>query len=429
MGCLAEGYPRFNPSYALLTKVRSGAACGIGLRRTRPSLRFKGGTIIFSRATAMAAVLMLTTVIFLATSCSDQTDELQELPADTIGVVTIGPAGLPVPQNSRTTAVAFDDRGNEVGRVSGGAITAATTVAWRHGLTTASARSVVTLTDTGRSRFPIDENMIEGATANPQSGGALFWFNTARPDGPAVPYRNNYVMTRPDAAPSAGSVPGIMQTAGHCGSSAFGVAVDFDDIVSGRPDTRNRLYELTTSGEPIVRGEWNYPTEFRSFSRTAACSADGSALYNLYGSVAAIRDESGKSDLTLVRIDTATGVRTQTSIDMAGHRGASEANSLTLVEDRLYWISTDGSVLSVPVAGTSNKVREEWRLPQDGKHHQASVSGTVVAFIDYEGTPTYTEFDLVTGNRTRSSIELPWISEALKEGDGSTVLNVSSVPK
>ncbi|TSE00444.1 hypothetical protein FOS14_08495 [Skermania sp. ID1734] len=343
--------------------------------------------------------------------------------------MTIGPAGLPVPRNARIAVVAFDNRGNELGRISGGAITSATTVSWRHGLTTATAESVVTLTETGSSRFPIDENMIEGAAPNPRSGGALFWFNTARPDGPTVPYRNNYVMTRADTAAKEGAVPGMMVTAGHCDTSAYGVVADFDDIVSGRPNARHRLYELTTSGEPPARGEWDYPTEFRPISRTSVCSADGSAIYNIYGSAAALRDETGKFELTLVRLDTSTGARTETPIDMAGHPAATAPNTLTFVEDRLFWLSEDGTVLSTPVAGPLNRVREEWHLPQSGKHLQAAVSGTTVASIDYENTPVYTEHDLLTGRQLRGPINLPWLKAALKNYDGSTLTNVTSVPE
>lgn len=376
----------------------------------------------------MALTLMIAAAV--GTSCtSDESSELERLPIEAIGAVTIGPSGLPIPRDAQTTVVAFDDGGNEVGRLSGGAITSATTIGWRRGLTTANSGSVITLTPNGNSRIPIDENMIEGATPNFQSGGSLFWFNTARPDGPTVPYRNNYVMTSADASTKQGSVPGMMLTAGHCNNSAFGVVADFDDVVSGNPNGRHRIYEMTMTDEPRVRGEWEQPTESRPFSRTSVCSSDGSALYNIYGSVDALRDDSGESDLTLVRIDTHTGALTHIPIDMDGHHGVSEARTLTLINDRLYWIATDGAVLSTSVTGTGSKVREEWRLPQAGRRQQATVNGTIVSSIDYNGSPTYTEFELLTGRQTRKPVELPWIEDAFNNNEGSTLLNVSSVPR
>ena len=68
--------------------------------------------------------------------------------------------------------------------------------------------------------------------------------------------------------------------------------------------------------------------------------------------------------LTLVRIDTATGNRTETQLSMPDRTWSTHRGSLTVVEDRLYWITWNGEVLSVPLDGSSADVRDEWRLPQ-----------------------------------------------------------------
>ena len=60
-------------------------------------------------------------------------------------------------------------------------------------------------------------------------------------------------------------------------------------------------------------------------------------------------------------------------------------------------------------AGAS-EVREEWTLPAKGFGHQATVTGTTVAHLDDTGDiPEYTEYDLLTGERTRETIALPWL--------------------
>lgn len=170
------------------------------------------------------------------------------------------------------------------------------------------------MTTVGRSSRTVlanDEDAVEGIAHDFTSGRSLVWFNTGRRGGPAAEYRHNYVLTSPDTAPLTGSVPGIMLSAAHCGERAFGVVAAFDDLTSDQPMIKHRLFELPLGGgEPVLRGEWEWQNGFRSESRTTACSADGSSLLNLYGSVEARHDQTGVLGLELVQLDTGTGVRT-----------------------------------------------------------------------------------------------------------------------
>ena len=157
----------------------------------------------------------------------------------------------------------------------------------------------------------------------------------------------------------------------------------------------------------VVNGRTQYCSGPRS---TAVCSADGTAIYDLYSSYDASPSEGGEPGLVLVRIDTATGAHAESPVNASGHAAPTRSNTLTLINDRLYWIGRDdGAVLSLPLAGAS-EVREEWTLPAKGFGHQATVTGTTVAHLDDTGDiPEYTEYDLLTGERTRETIALPWL--------------------
>lgn len=386
--------------------------------------------LLSSRVTTAA---MLTTALCFGAACSADdnatAENTEKLPLGAIGAMTVGPRTMPMPDNARTLVVAFDDHGRQVSRQDGGPISSASAVGWKRGLTATTADSVTTLTTAGSTHTPIHENMVGGAASDADTGGVLHWFNTAQPDGPEVPYRNSYVLTSPEADPYVGAVSGIVLTAGHCGTSAYGVVADVKAITSGQTSTPHRLYQLTNQAEPAVRGGWDYPTDFRPLSRTSACSDDGTTLYNLYGSAAALRDRTGAGAMTLVRIDTNSGARTETPVDISGHAVPTQASTLTLLDERLYWINEDGVVLSVAADGSSNKVQKQWHLPDLGKRDRASVSGGTVAFTEWEGTASYAEYDLPTGRSLRDPIELPWLQTTLDDNDGSSVLSVTSVPQ
>lgn len=367
-----------------------------------------------SRLTRATGGTALTVTMLLATACGSDTapiPEMQSVAPDAVGAVVVGPETLPFGiDTDRTMVFTFDDHGKALGRIDGTAAYSSRVLSWNRGFTTATAHAVVTATPAGTESVPIDENMVEGASIDPATGRAMFWFNTGRPDGPEVAYRNNYVITGPGGPPVTGSVPGMMLTGSYCGNTGYGLVVGFDDLTSGAPSVRHRLYELPDAGgEAVLRGEWDYPVDFRAVSRTNACSADGRTLYNLYGTTDARRAATAESGLMLVRIDTTTGAHTETTVDIGHHPASTRTNTLTMVDDRLYWISSDGAVLSLP-RDRESEARQEWILPASGDSHTVTVTNTTVSHIDHSATPTYTEYDLLTGRRTRDPIELPWLN-------------------
>lgn len=385
------------------------------------------------RPTAATAGAALTLTMLLTTACNQGypggSTEMQNLSAEAIGVVTVGPSTLPFSTDTdRTLVFTFDKQGAALGRIEGGAIYTARATSWNRGFAAATADSVITVTQGGRTSTAIDENMVEGTAHDQRTGRTMFWFNTAQPDGPDIPYRNNYVMTGPGQTFHSDSVPGMMHSAGHCGNRAYGVVAAFDAVAARSPTLAHQLYEMPIDGAPVKLSEWNFPEGFRAVSRTEACTADGNTLYNLYGSVEARRVPTTGSGLVLVRTDTTTGTHTETPIDMAGHPAATRADTFTLLDNTLYWIAQDGAVLSLPLDGP-HKARKLWTLPAEGDGHEVTVTGTTVAHIDYRDTPTYTEYDLLTGHRTRDPVELPWLKPIVnsRTESGKTTYTVTGV--
>ncbi len=357
--------------------------------------------------------------------------EMTSVPGEAIAVITVGPSQPPImTKTDHTSAFAIDANGNVVGKLQGGAIDSASVVSWNRGFTLAAADSVMTVGPSGHTVVANDEVAVEGIAHDVASGRSLLWFNTGPGGGKASQYRHDYVLTSPDTAPLSGSVPGLMLSAAHCGERAFGVVAAFDDLTSDQPMIKHRLFELPLAGgEPVLRGEWEWPNGFRSESRTAVCAADGSALFNLYGSVDARHDRNGTPGLELVRLDTGTGARTQSHVGMAGHSAWSRPNTMTRLEDQLYWINgDDGAVLSIPLNQPS-EVHKEWDLAAKGFGHQVTVTGTTVAHIDSHHTPTYTEYDLSSGRKIRGPIELPWLKPIVgsRTESGKTTYAVAGV--
>ncbi|MFI6043651.1 hypothetical protein ACIA8C_18620 [Nocardia sp. NPDC051321] len=385
---------------------------------------------------SVPALAALTAIVLAASACGQDpvpitAAEMATVPSQAIAVVTVGPSQPPIMTKAdHTSAFAIDADGNVVGKLQGGAIDSASIVGWNRGFTLATADSVTTVSQSGRNVLANDEDGVEGIAQDFTSGRSLVWFNTGTGGGPAAQYRHDYVLTSPDTAPLRGSVPGLMLSAAHCGKRAFGVVVTFDDLTAPQPMIKHRLFELPIDGgEPVLRGEWEWPNGFRSESRASACSADGSALFNLYGSVEARRNETSALGLELVQLDTATGARTPSHVGMAGHTAWARPNTLTRIGDRLYWINgDDGAVLSIPLNQPS-EVRKEWDLAATGFGHQATVTGTTVAHIDTHNTPTYDEYDLITGQKIRGTIELPWLKSIVhsQTESGKTTYAVAGV--
>ncbi|MFF1946953.1 hypothetical protein ACFVWF_32970 [Rhodococcus qingshengii] len=103
---------------------------------------------------------------------------------------------------------------------------------------------------------------------------------------------------------------------------------------------------------------------------------------------------------------------------------------MTVVDDQLYWVNSDGNVLTTPVVG-SPKVTQLWKLPDGVENTRASVSGTTVAAISHGNNPEYAEYELSTGQRTRGPIELPWLEPIVgsETESGKNTYSISDVAR
>jgi hypothetical protein len=368
------------------------------------------------RAAGLAAILSI------VVSCGAREypgDVLDAMPADAVGTVSLGPQGIETSDlfnENRALTFAFDGNGNVVGRVEGEDIYANQVLASTRNLVTVSARAVTTLTDTSRIEFPIDEHMVEAAANDPESGATTIWFNSGR--------ESAFVSIGADNEASSGTVSGMVQTVTYCGDRHFAIA---NDLLTPTTDGLNtaRLYELLPSGEPVVRSEWREPIEFSPASRASACAADGRTLVALYRSP--IAPDGTEAGLTMVAIDVTDGSRSETPLDMPGYTQGIRRGS-TVIGDRLYWASLDGSVLSVSLVG-SPAVAREWTIPDSGEESDASVSGTTVTTIDHRTRPVFSQYDLRTGARTKGPVALPWLESIVdsKAESGNTDYTISDV--
>ena len=381
------------------------------------------------RACEVLRAAALTTMLAVTVSCSttkEPGDELEALPADAIGAVSIGPELLEaVDDQDRTTVYAFDESGSVLGQVEGNAIYGNNILTAAHKLVSASSRAVITLTDTARIETPIDyENIVQAAVNQQETGAATIWFNSGAAEGH---YSNSFVSIDADNQAHSGSVPGIVRTSAYCDGRNFTVVNESFIGTTGDP-TRNQLYELLPSGEPIVRAEWEHPSDFRPADVGSACSSDGQTILALYSSRETRKNERGDQGLTLVRINVSDGSRSETALDMPGYIWNVRRGTPTAIDDRLYWISGDGDVLSVDVTGSS-KVTREWTIPEGDAKTAVSVSGRTVTTVNYRGTPIFSEYDLLTGERRRSQIELPWLESIVgsETESGKNIYTISDV--
>ncbi|AOW93941.1 hypothetical protein BFN03_18195 [Rhodococcus sp. WMMA185] len=351
------------------------------------------------RAIGLAATLA---VVASCTTTEDPEDhgyQLTKLPPAAVGAVSVGPA-LPEAVDDRdwTTVFFFDEDGTNLGRVEGNAIHGNHILVSDRGIVSASSRAVTTLTDTSRTDTPMGhETIVRAAVNQPASGASTIWFDNGT--------GTSFVSIDADDGPTSSTVPGVVQTSAYCGNRSFAV-VDESVVGTEGDPIQHGLYEILSDGRPVVRAQWEHPAEFRPAVVTSACSGDGQTILALYQ-----RTETDDRTLGLVRITVSDGSRSETELEMP--RGESNVRSGTsvAVDDRLYWISSEGNVLSAVVEG-SPIVTQEWVIP-DGDEIVASVHGTTVAVISYRGVPTFSEYDLRTGERTRGPIELPWLDDII----------------
>jgi hypothetical protein len=376
------------------------------------------------------------TLIVLA-ACSSGPDhpptgQLSTLPTQAVGTVLVGPRGLEsVSDKDQLTMFAFDKDGTVLGQVDGRAISGARVLAENDRVVTASAESLTLLTDSARTSYPSIKNSftIKAAASSPQGSSATVWYDTGVIDNT---YTASYVSLTSKGR-REGRVPGIAGTTGYCADR--NVAIVRESFVSNPSEnpTRNWLYEMGTDQKPVVKGQWNYDPEFRPVTSTSPCSPDGTTLYTLYASEATVTSSTGAPGLTLVRIDTSNGERSETQLTMPGHTWSTQRDSLALHDNKLYWTTHDGDVLSVPADGSSTTVTQEWTLPTEDSIVDANEDGTL-SVLTTSDTPTFSRHSLSSGAPEGEPIPLSWLSDIHghpTEGGGTiyTITDIAGLPR
>ncbi|MBY4109212.1 hypothetical protein HQO82_04250 [Rhodococcus fascians] len=333
-----------------------------------------------------------------------------------------------ISDKDRSILFLFDSNGDPLGRVEGGALSGNRVLAESDHVVTAAADSVTTLSESARSDYDTGQGTyVQAAAASQTSGAATFWFDTGLVDGT---YKNSYVSVGNENAVQTGSVAGIVGTTAYCGDRNFAVVRQSFVGTDGNP-TRNWLYETTSDAEPVVRGEWDYDPEFRPVTSVSPCSDDGRYLYTLYASEEAVTANGNGPGLTLVSIDTEDGTRSETQLDMPGYTWSTHRSSLTVVDNKLYWVTQDEDVLSVPLDGT-NRVEKEWSLPRSDSA-VVQVRGRTLSALSNDGTAVFGQFDLASGVATAEPIALPWLADIEgqpTEGGGTIykIVDAAAIP-
>lgn len=374
-----------------------------------------------ARRMIRAAGLVSTAAVLTACGSHDYPGpDLDGLPADAVGAVSLTPAGLEttdVMNRNRSLTLLFDAAGDLVGRIEGNDVYATQAVASPGRLTTISADAVTTLTAAGRAEFGIDEHMVTAAVNDPATGAATVWFNSGR--------ESTFVTIGSDGTATTGAAPGVVEVAAQCGDRTVALTHGLEPAdAEGR--WIFRLFEVPAGGSPVERGSWRLDPDFSAASASTVCTDDGSALLSLHLSPPPA--DGGERWLVLVRTGLADGTRTTEPIETGDHSTATRRGSLTVVGDRLYWLTYEGAALSVPFDGSA-PARWEWTIPGAGENTVTSVSGTTVSALGAGPTPTFTRYDLVTGDRTGDPIDLPWLTELVgsEAESGNTVYGVSDL--
>ncbi|MFD4295089.1 hypothetical protein ACFWQG_17915 [Rhodococcus sp. NPDC058532] len=372
------------------------------------------------RTTIRAVGLVIAATAIAACGSRDYPGaDLDALPAAAVGAVSVTPAGLETTDllnQNRSLTFLFDADGDVVGRLEGNDVYATQAVASAGRLTMVSADAVTTLTPAGRAEVGIDEHMVTAAANDPANGAATIWFNSGG--------ESTYVAIDTDGTATTGAVPGVVEVAAQCGDRAVALTQG-RELADADGRWLFRLVELPAGGEPVERGRWRLDPDFSAASASAVCTADGSALLSLHRPPPP--PDGGERGLVLVRTRLADGERTAEPVELAGQSPATSRGSLTVVGDRLYWLTQSGTVLSMPLGGPA-QARSEWTIP-GADVNIASVSGTTVSALDLHAAPTFAQYDLVTGERITDPVTLPWLTEIVdsEAESGNTAYVVSDL--
>ncbi|MFF3228169.1 hypothetical protein ACFYV7_35615 [Nocardia suismassiliense] len=368
-------------------------------------------------------------LIGMAVSCSDPPDypgdDLRRLPAAAAGAVVVGPLAMEsVGQEDRSLLFVFDADGKVIGRDLGAAVSNNRVLAAGDRLVTSFADSVAAISEDASEQFGIyRESIVQSAAIQPDGGASTIWYNTGIVDGE---YVNLFASIGADNSVRTGKVAGIVGTSSYCGNSNFAV-VRQSVVGGGENPTKNWLYELGQDNTLVARGQWDYDPEFRPVTSTSPCTADGSEMVALYASEQTVTG-GGATGLTLVKFRTADGTRTETALTMPGFTWETHRSSLAVLKDKLYWVTRDGDVLSVPLDG-SNTVTKEWTLhgPQDKV--ALSVRGQTISTISYRENTEFSRYDLASGRKSLGPIALAWLDDiqGRKTESGGNIYSVADL--
>ncbi|APE09294.1 hypothetical protein ACFYRW_03970 [Rhodococcus pyridinivorans] len=130
--------------------------------------------------------------------------------------------------------------------------------------------------------------------------------------------------------------------------------------------------------------------------------------------------------MAVLSIDLDTGIPQRTVLEMPDASKGTLRATLSVSEDRLYWINPDKQVLSVPVTGSPTVVHE-WTVPGAAETMRVSVQDAIVTAVDYQNQPVLSRYDLRTGLPIGDPIELPWLESIIGSPAGDTIYTLSSV--
>ncbi|MBY6681857.1 hypothetical protein HQ312_12415 [Rhodococcus sp. BP-316] len=319
----------------------------------------------------------------------------------------------------------FDASGSLVGAITGPAIYANSVSSLGDKLASTSSKQLTLTTPSGQSEFAIGfENIVQASTSDKRAGTATYWYNSGMVSGI---YTNSYASISSQGELFGGTVNGLTRTVAQCGDLAYSIIQDIATGV-GEESTRSGLYRADSNGIRLTAA-WDYPADFKPISRTAACGPNGEAIYALYADNATLNSQNGMPGLTLARVDTSTGSRTDTPLGMAGLDWSVVSGTMSVLDGRAYWINAAKEVLSVDLSDAAGIVRREWSLPGVEGNAVASVDNGKVDVVVPGRNARYSQHDLRTGATIGTPIALPWL-DALTDASpvsGQTLVDVASL--
>ncbi|MFF1553007.1 hypothetical protein ACFVX3_18420 [Rhodococcus erythropolis] len=339
------------------------------------------------------------------TSEVDQKSGIDRIPIDAVGMIMVSPMQPPIDSNlDKTTLIAFNEKGEDIGRLAGGAVENGKFISLNNRVVTASSSLISVLTESSREDTTIDENIIESLVQSPDGDNSAIWFNSGSIDGT---YSTRYAVLNSDNKVHIVHIPGMALSSAFCDDVLYAVVEDLSDLSWDGPTTK-RLYKIEDGqvGDPI--SEWRSPSGERPATPVAVCSEDGTSMASPY-----VSPPIGSADeryLSIVELDLVSGSRDSHKVDLLGHSWRMSTGALYSTGERNYWPTTEGAILSASIQNPE-AVKIEWTLPISPMSSAISISGSEVLQVNLEGVPRLHVYDLFTGASTRDTVDLPWLED------------------